>query len=114
MGSFTTGIGLISGLNSASIIEQILMSEGRGRMRLQSRIAMLQGQQSAMLGINSKLLSLQSAAQSLGNEIILMEKDIIEDKEGRRRAFRESEDVGQMEWDALIRQLDRNGSDHRR
>ena len=30
MGSFTTGIGLISGLNSASIIEQILMSEGRG------------------------------------------------------------------------------------
>ena len=67
MGSFTTGIGLISGLNSASIIEQILMSEGRGRMRLQSRIAMLQGQQSAMLGINSKLLSLQSAAQALGS-----------------------------------------------
>ena len=41
-------------------------------------------------------------------------KSIIEDKEGRRRAFRESEDVGEMEWDALIRQLDRNASDHRR
>ena len=43
-----------------------------------------------------------------------MEEEIVEDKEGRRRAFREAEDVGRMEWDALIRQLDRNGSTHRR
>jgi flagellar hook-associated protein 2 len=69
MGSFTTGIGLISGLDSASIIEQILLSEGRGRFRLQARIAMLQEQQAAMLGINSKLLSLHSAAQSLGGSM---------------------------------------------
>ena len=55
MGSFTTGIGLISGLDSASIIEYMLQAEGRGRLRLQSQIASLQGQQAAMLGINSNL-----------------------------------------------------------
>ena len=54
------------------------------------------------------------ATQSLGDEIILMDDDIVADTEGRRRAFREAEDIGKMEWDALIRQLDRNGSDHRR
>ena len=48
MGSFSTGIGLVSGLNSASIIDQILQSQGRGRYRLQARIAMLQEQQAAM------------------------------------------------------------------
>ncbi|MCH2148659.1 MAG: flagellar filament capping protein FliD [Phycisphaerales bacterium] len=65
MGSFTTGIGLISGLDSASIIEYMLQAEGRGRLRLQSQIASLQGQQAAMLGINSNLLSLRAASQSL-------------------------------------------------
>ena len=61
-----------------------------------------------------KSCDIQVAAQSLGDEIILMDEGIVEDKEGRRRAFREAEDVGRMEWDAMIRQLDRNGSDHRR
>ncbi|MBE09279.1 MAG: class II aldolase [Rhodospirillaceae bacterium] len=61
-----------------------------------------------------KSCDIQVAAQGLGDEIILMDEEIVEDKEGRRRAFREAEDVGRMEWDALIRQLDRNGSTHRR
>jgi len=61
-----------------------------------------------------KSCDIQVATQSLGDEIILMDDDIVADTEGRRRAFREAEDIGRMEWDALIRQLDRNGSDHRR
>ncbi len=67
MGSFTTGIGLFSGFDSASLIEQILLGESRGRLRLQGQIASLQTRQSSMLEINARLLGLQSAIASLGS-----------------------------------------------
>lgn len=67
MGSFTTGIGLFSGFDSASLIEQILLGESRGRLRLQGQIASLQTRQASMLEINARLLGLQSAITSLGS-----------------------------------------------
>ena len=68
MGSFSTGIGLISGFDSASIIEQMLLGESRGRFRLQSEIATLQSRQSSMLELNARLLGLQSAASLLSSD----------------------------------------------
>tara|TARA_Y100000589_G_scaffold295274_1_gene301574 strand:+ start:6782 stop:9526 length:2745 start_codon:yes stop_codon:yes gene_type:complete len=68
MGSFSTGIGLISGFDSATIIEQMLLGESRGRFRLQSEIATLQSRQSSMLELNARLLGLQSAASLLSSD----------------------------------------------
>ena len=65
MGSFSTGIGLISGLDTASLINQILLGESRGRVRLQNEIATLQARQSSMLEVNARLLGLQSAVDTL-------------------------------------------------
>lgn len=65
MGSFSTGIGIISGFDSASLIEQILLGESRGRLRLQGQIATLQTRQSSMLEVNARLLGLQSAVSLL-------------------------------------------------
>jgi flagellar hook-associated protein 2 len=65
MGSFSTGIGLISGLDTASLINQILLGESRGRVRLQNEIATLQARQSSMLEVNARLLGLQSSVDTL-------------------------------------------------
>lgn len=67
MGSFSTGIGLISGFDSATMIEQMLLGESRGRLRLQTEIATLQSRQSSMLELNARLLGLQSAVSLLGS-----------------------------------------------
>lgn len=59
--------------------------------------------------------AIQVATQSLGDEIILLSDDIVEDMGKRKRdRFRTADDVGQLEWDALVRQLDRQGADYKR
>lgn len=62
MGSITTGIGLISGINTAEIIEQLMALESRGKIQLQQRAAKLSSQKTALLDINARLLAFQSAA----------------------------------------------------
>ncbi len=69
MGSFSTGIGLISGFDSAMMIEQMLLGESRGRLRWQSEIATLQSRQSSMLELNARLLGLQSASSLLSSSM---------------------------------------------
>lgn len=65
MGSITTGIGLISGINSAQLIDSLIALESRGKVNLQRRIATLQTQRTALLDINARLLNLKNAAKSL-------------------------------------------------
>jgi len=64
MSGITTGIGLFSGIDSASLIQQLLAIEARPRDLAQQRILQLQMQQSAYLDINSKLDALRSAVKS--------------------------------------------------
>lgn len=64
MGSITTGVGLISGIDIASLIDSIITLESQSKFRLQERIATLQSQQTALLDINARLLNLKSAAGS--------------------------------------------------
>lgn len=66
MGSITTGIGLISGLDTATLIDQLMSIEARPRTLVQQRVAILQSQKTAFLEINSRLLALQSAASAMG------------------------------------------------
>ncbi len=59
--------------------------------------------------------AIQVAAQSLGDELILLSDDIVHKMGKRKRErFRTADDVGQLEWDAMVRQLDRQGADFRR
>ena len=65
MGGITSGIGLASGLDSASIIEQLLSLEARPRLLAQQRLGTIQVQQSAYLDINSRLQNLRGLLSSL-------------------------------------------------
>ena len=59
--------------------------------------------------------AIQVAAQSLGDELILLSDDIVENMgQTKRERFRTADDTGQLEWDALVRQLDRQGADYKR
>ena len=70
MGSISTGIGLISGIDTASLIDSLITLESRGKVSLQTRLASLQTQQTALLDVNSKLLALKSAAQAFRKDSI--------------------------------------------
>lgn len=62
MGTITAGTGLVSGIDSANIIQQLIALESRPKIRLQTRIAQLTAQQSAILDVNSQLLALKTAS----------------------------------------------------
>ena len=64
MGSITTGVGLISGINTGQLIDSLITLASAGKVSLQQRVATLTTQQTAMMDINARLLNLKSAAQS--------------------------------------------------
>ncbi|MEM7228159.1 MAG: flagellar filament capping protein FliD [Planctomycetota bacterium] len=65
MGSITTGVGLISGIDTANLIEQLLLLRAQPKIPLEARLINLQAQQTAMLDVNARLLNLQNAAVAL-------------------------------------------------
>lgn len=62
MSGITSGIGLVSGLDTGSLINQLLAIEARPRQTAQQRILQLQSQQAALLDLNSRLSTLKTAA----------------------------------------------------
>ena len=66
MSGISLGTGLFSGIDSGSIIQQLLAIEARPRALAQQRIVQLQFQQSAVLEINTRMKALQDAASVAG------------------------------------------------
>ncbi len=59
MGTITTGTGLISGIDIAGLIDQLIALEERPRVLVEQRNAVLTAQQTAFQDVNAKLLGLQ-------------------------------------------------------
>lgn len=59
-----SGSGLISGIDTASLVDQLIQASSRPRILAEQRLAQLQTQQAAILDINSRLNSLGTAAAS--------------------------------------------------
>ncbi|MCC6907790.1 MAG: flagellar filament capping protein FliD [Phycisphaerales bacterium] len=68
MTGISTSVGLISGIDTGSLIEQLLAVESRPKVLALNRQAQLQAEQSAFLGLNSLLLALQSASAKFGKD----------------------------------------------
>lgn len=64
MSGITSSVGLISGINSQQIIDQLLAIEARPAAIFQRRIAELQTRQAAFLDLNTRLSGLRTAAQA--------------------------------------------------
>jgi flagellar capping protein FliD len=52
MGGITSSVGIFSGINSASLIDQLLAIEARPKTLAQNRMVQIQGQQAAYLDIS--------------------------------------------------------------
>ncbi len=74
MSGISTGIGLVSGIDTATLIQQLLAIESRPKVLAINRQTQLQAEQSAFLGLNSLLLSLQSASAKFATEKIFQSK----------------------------------------
>ena len=91
--SITTGVGLFSGIDTASLINQLLAIEARPRTLAQQRIIQLQSQQAAFLDINSALSALKTAADAFvtgkvfeTNEAISSDDDVVSAGAGKDAA----------------------------
>ncbi len=65
MSGLSAGVGLVSGINTAQIIEQLLGLESRGKIPIQRRLAAIQGSKTALMDINARLLNLKNSSSAL-------------------------------------------------
>jgi len=81
MGGITTGVGLFSGIDSASLIDQLISLQSRPQVFAQQRIIQLKSQQSAYLDINSRLNNFKSAAAAFRTQDIFASRSIASSNE---------------------------------
>lgn len=62
MSGISSGIGLVSGIDTARLIDQLIAIEARPLQRLEDRSDSIDVQKAAFLGISAQLLALQNAA----------------------------------------------------
>ena len=74
MGGITTGVGLFSGIDTGSLIEQLISVESRPKVLAQTRLVQLQSQQAAYLSINSQLTAIQNLAKAFRTDNIFKNK----------------------------------------
>jgi flagellar hook-associated protein 2 len=65
MGTIFSGVGLVSGIDFKSIVDQLIALEGRPRDQLQQRISGLNAQKTALLDISARVLGIQTKINSL-------------------------------------------------
>lgn len=65
MGRITSGIGLVSGINSRDIIDQLMQIESRPKDLIQTRIDSVKSQRTAYIDLSTRLTSLRLSATSL-------------------------------------------------
>ena len=61
MSGITSGIGLASGIDTASLIDQLMALEARPLENLQQRIDSIETQRTAFLELSARLLALQNS-----------------------------------------------------
>lgn len=74
MSGITSGVGIFSGIDSQSIIEQLLQIEARPRTLVQRRVASLQLQSAGFLDINARINALKAAAADFRTRSVFQTK----------------------------------------
>ncbi|CAE7758759.1 fliD [Symbiodinium sp. CCMP2592] len=77
MGGITTGVGLFSGIDTSSLIEQLLSIEARPKALAQTRLIQLQSQQAAYLDLNSRMSALENLAKAFRTDNIFKNKQAV-------------------------------------
>ncbi len=68
MGTISSGVGLISGIDTAALVDQLMQIEARPRQLVERRVQTLQSQKSGLLDVNARLLSLKTSADAFTDD----------------------------------------------
>ena len=71
MSTFSTGVGLVSGLPTRAIIDQLMAIEARPRTLLSARISSIQAERTALLDVAARLLAIKNAIAALKSTAVL-------------------------------------------
>jgi flagellar hook-associated protein 2 len=74
MGGITTGVGLFSGIDTGSLIEQLISIESRPKVLAQTRLIQLQSQQAAYISINSQMKAIENLAKAFRTDNVFKNK----------------------------------------
>ena len=74
MGTISSSVGLISGLDIESLVGQLIAIEARPRDQLSQRIELLTQQQTALLSIQARTLAIKLAAVNFNEESVFEQK----------------------------------------
>jgi flagellar hook-associated protein 2 len=77
MAGITSGVGIFSGIDSSSIIDQLMQIESIPKQQAQARIVQLQRQQAAYLDLNSRIGALKDAAAAFRTSKIFQTKSAV-------------------------------------
>jgi flagellar hook-associated protein 2 len=81
MSGITSGTGVFSGIDTRSIIDQLIAVESRPKVLAQGRVVQLKQQQAAVLDLNSRLSALKTAAAKFRVETIFKAKRSVSSNE---------------------------------
>jgi len=62
MGTISSGVGLISGINYQELVSQLMQIESRPLRMLQERVETLQGERTAFISLSALILAVRNAA----------------------------------------------------
>lgn len=86
MGTISTGVGLVSGINTAQLIDQLMAVEARIKIPIQRKISRTQASKTALLDINARLLNLRNAAQKFRSQLVFKTAGAASSNEGVLKA----------------------------
>ncbi|MGE3180644.1 MAG: flagellar cap protein FliD N-terminal domain-containing protein, partial [Phycisphaerae bacterium] len=90
MGTVTSGVGLVSGLDFQSIIDQLIAIDARPREQVASRIGRIDAQRTAYLDINARINALLSNVNNLIRPSTFRTSSVASSAEGVLRATADS------------------------
>lgn len=104
MGGITTGVGLFSGIDTGSLIEQLLSIESRPKVLAQTRLIQIQSQQAAYISINSQLTAIQNLAKAFRTDNVFKNKKSLVSNEAIMTA-NASQDALPGSYDFIVNKL---------
>ena len=76
MGTITSGIGIMSGIDIEAIVTQLMAIERRPKDLLTQRINTITAQQTAFMTLQAKIMALQLSAASFNKESVFQQKAV--------------------------------------
>ena len=74
MGTISSGVGLISGLDIQGLVTQLIAIEARPKFALINRVQALTAKQTALLSLQARVLAIRLAAVNFGKDAVFQQK----------------------------------------